>query len=117
MGTETASTSGSLAVKQLGSTSMKRALATLVLTLTLFPAASLAQTVIQIAPPPPIVERHGPPPGPRYVWVAGYQRWNGRRYVWVPGHFVIPPRAGVVWVAPHYVRRGGGYVFIAGHWR
>jgi hypothetical protein len=96
---------------------MKKILATVLLTLTLFPAAALAQTVIVVRPPPPIVERPGPVPGPRYVWIPGYQRWNGRSYVWVRGHYVIPPRAGAVWVPPRYAQRPGGYVFVAGHWR
>ena len=59
------------------STFMKRLLATVVLALTLFPAVALAQAIIRVGPPPPIVERPGPVPGPRYVWVPGYQRWNG----------------------------------------
>jgi hypothetical protein len=96
---------------------MKRILATILLTLTLFPVATLAQVAIRIGPPPPIVERPGPPPGARYVWVPGYHRWNGTRYVWVRGHYVIPPRRGAVWVPPHYDQRPGGYIFIAGHWR
>ncbi|MGD0416638.1 MAG: hypothetical protein ABSA80_14865 [Terriglobales bacterium] len=37
-----------------------------------------AQTVIRIAPPPPVrVGVVGVAPGPGYVWVGGYQRWNG----------------------------------------
>lgn len=96
---------------------MKRSLAVALLALTLFPAAALAQAVIVVAPPPPIVERPGPLPGARYVWIPGYQRWNGHAYVWVRGHYVIAPHPGAVWVPAHYVHRPGGYVFIAGHWR
>ena len=96
---------------------MKKFLATVFVILTLFPAAALAQTVIRVAPPPPIVERPGQPPGARYVWIPGYHRWNGTRYVWVAGHYVIPPRAGAVWVPPHYSQRSGGYVFVEGRWR
>lgn len=103
--------------RQTRETTMKRVLATLLLTLTLFPAVALAQAVIRIGPPPPIVERPGPSPGARYVWVPGYQRWDGNRYVWVRGHYVVPPRRDAVWVPAHYVRRSGGYVFVAGHWR
>ena len=37
-----------------------------------------AQTVIRIAPPPPVrVGVVGAAPAPGYVWVGGYQRWNG----------------------------------------
>jgi hypothetical protein len=44
-------------------------------------SAAFAQVVVRVAPPPPIVERHPVAPGPRYVWVGGYHRWDGRRYV------------------------------------
>lgn len=96
---------------------MKKIVTAAVLTLALIPAAVVAQTVIRIAPPPPVVERPGPVPGPRYVWIGGYYRWNGHSYVWVHGHYIIAPHAGAVWVPAHYVARPGGYVYVAGHWR
>jgi WXXGXW repeat (2 copies) len=75
-------------------------------------------TVIRIAPPPPVrVGVIGVAPGPGYVWVGGYQRWNGNGYVWVAGKWVRPPRAGVIWVAPRYGRSGGGWVYHKGYWR
>ena len=77
-----------------------------------------AQTAIRIAPPPPVrVGVVGVAPGPGYVRVGGYQRWNGRGYVWVAGHWVRPPRVGVVWVSPRYVHTNGGWVFRKGYWR
>jgi hypothetical protein len=77
-----------------------------------------AQTVIRIAPPPPVrVGIVGVAPGPSYVWVAGYQRWNGNGYVWVAGRWVRPPRAGVIWVQPRYVHSGSTWVFHKGYWR
>jgi WXXGXW repeat (2 copies) len=77
-----------------------------------------AQTVIRIAPPPPVrVGIVGVAPGRGYVWVAGYQRWNGNGYVWVAGRWVRPPRAGVIWVQPRYVHSGRTWVFHKGYWR
>jgi hypothetical protein len=77
-----------------------------------------AQTVIRIAPPPPVrVGVVGVAPGPGYVWVAGYQSWNGHDYIWVAGRWVRPPRVGVVWVQPRYVHTGGTWVFYKGYWR
>lgn len=96
---------------------MKRFLAAIFLVLAMFPAGALAQVVIRVGPPPAIVERPGPPRGPRYVWAPGFQQWNGHRYVWVPGRYVMRPRRGAVWVPAHYAPRRGGYVFVAGHWR
>jgi hypothetical protein len=79
--------------------------------------AGPAHAQVRIAPPPPVVERYGPPPHPGWVWHGGYQRWNGRRYVWVPGYWVQPPRPRAVWIPGHWVQRPGGWVFIRGHWR
>jgi hypothetical protein len=77
-----------------------------------------AEVIVRVAPPPPVSTAViGVAPGPRYVWVPGYHRWNGAAYVWVAGRWVMPPRAGVVWVPPHWAPRSGGYVFVPGHWR
>jgi hypothetical protein len=77
-----------------------------------------AQTVIRVAPPPPVrVGVVGVAPGPGYVWVGGYQRWTGSGYVWVAGRWVRPPRAGVIWVQPRYVHTGNTWVFHKGYWR
>jgi hypothetical protein len=78
----------------------------------------VAQVVVRVAPPPPArVGVVGVAPGPGYVWVGGYQRWNGHAYVWVAGRWVRPPRPGVVWVSPRWVHTGGGWVFHKGYWR
>ncbi len=77
-----------------------------------------AEVVVRVAPPAPqsvVVVGHAP--GPKYVWIGGYHRWNGSRYIWVPGKWIVPPRHGAVWVAPRWVPRNGGYVFVAGRWR
>ena len=82
------------------------------------PQIGRAQTIVRIAPPPPVhVGVVGRPPAAGYVWTEGYQCWNGRAYVWVPGRWVRAPRVGAVWVAPAWVRRGNGWYFRPGHWR
>lgn len=80
-------------------------------------SAGAAEVFIRVAPPAPIYERRVVAPGPGYVWVGGYHRWDGRAYVWTPGSWVRPPRPHAYWVAPHYVHRHGGYVFVEGRWR
>ena len=78
----------------------------------------VAQTIVRVAPPPPVrVGVVGVAPGAGYVWVGGYQRWTGNGYVWVAGRWVRPPRVGVVWVSPRWVPSGGGWVFHKGYWR
>lgn len=89
----------------------------LLLAFTLMPAASFAQVMIRIGPPPPVYERRGPPPGEGYIWQDGYHRYEGGQYVWTPGRYQQPPRRGQHWVAHHWVHRHGEYVMVEGHWR
>ena len=46
---------------------------------------------VPTAPPPPVAEVAPASPGPGYVWIAGYHRWDGARYVWVGGRWEIGP--------------------------
>ena len=96
---------------------MKKIALAALLALTFLPAASYAQVVIRVGPPAVVVEHPGPPPERGFIWIGGYQRWDGAHYAWVPGHYERPPHPGAHWVAHRYVRRGGGWVFAEGHWR
>ncbi len=96
---------------------MKKLVLAALLAFTLLPAASIAQVYVRIGPPPPVVERRGPPPDRGYVWVSGYHRWDDGRYVWVPGHWDRPPHPHARWERHHWVHRHGGWVLIDGHWR
>jgi hypothetical protein len=79
--------------------------------------AGAAEVVVRVAPPVAIVETRGSAPGPGYVWIGGYHRWDGAAYAWAPGRWDAPPRPGARWVAHRWVRRHGGYVFVEGRWR
>lgn len=72
---------------------------------------------VQVGPPPVVVEHPAPRPGPGYVWVGGYHRWDGHRYVWAPGRWVVPPRPHGVWVNGHWAHEPHGYYWVEGHWR
>ncbi len=96
---------------------MKKIALAVLLALCLAPAASFAQIAIRIGPPAPIVERRPPPPARGFVWIDGYQRWDGGRYVWVPGRWDRPPRPGARWVGHRWVHRHNGWVMQEGHWR
>jgi hypothetical protein len=80
-------------------------------------AAPRGRLYVVVAPPPPVVEARIVAPGPGYIWVAGYHRWDGRAYVWMPGAWVRPPRARAVWVPAHWERERRGWYFVEGHWR
>ena len=96
---------------------MRKTALAFLLALCLASAASFAQVVVRIAPPPIVVEERGRPPERDYVWVDGYHRWDGGRYVWVPGHWDRPPHPHAHWVAHHWVHHHDGWVLVEGHWR
>ena len=80
-------------------------------------ASQAAEVFVQVGPPAPIVEHRVVRPGPGYVWIGGYHRWEGHAYAWVPGRWERPPRPHAVWVAPRWEHRHGGYYFHEGRWR
>ncbi len=75
------------------------------------------EVIVRVAPPRPLVEKRVVAPGPGYVWIDGYHRWDGARYVWVAGRWEMPPRPHAHWVAHRWVKRHGGWVLVEGHWR
>ena len=79
--------------------------------------ATAAEVVVNVAPPRAVVEHRSHAPGPHYVWIRGYHRWDGGAYVWVPGRWETPPREHAVWIAPRWQHRGGHWVFVEGRWR
>ena len=79
--------------------------------------AQAAEVVVRVGPPRAVAERRIARPGPRHVWIPGYQRWEGRGYVWVPGRWELPPRPRARWVEPRWQHRRDGYVFVEGRWR
>ena len=68
-------------------------------------------------PPAPRAYRVPPRPGPDYVWVEGYHRWDGRAYAWVPGRWDRGPQARAVWVPGRWVQDKHGWYYVQGHWR
>ena len=46
--------------------------------------AGAAVVFVRVVPPRPVVERVVRAPGPGYVWVGGYYRWDGHTYIWTP---------------------------------
>jgi hypothetical protein len=96
---------------------MKKIALALLLAFTMLPAASFAQVVVRIGPPPPIYEYRGAPPDRGYVWISGYHRYEGDHYVWTPGRWERPPHEGQRWVAHRWRHRGDHYEMEEGHWR
>lgn len=74
------------------------------------------EVVVHAKPPRSVKEQRPPSPGPEYLWIDGYQNWNGTAYSWQPGHWERPPHEHAIWMAPRWQRRGGGYVFTPGWW-
>jgi len=55
-------------------------------------------------------------PGPEYVWVRGYHRWDGHAYIWVHGRYERRQHVRANWVPAHWENRGRSPVWYAGHW-
>ena len=72
---------------------------------------------VPMAPPAVRVDAPAmPPPAAGYVWIPGYNHWNGGSYYWVAGHWELPPQQGVVWIGPRTVQRGGAVDWYPGYW-
>jgi len=100
---------------------MKRLAGSVLVTISMF-AAACATTVsgrvyVRTGPPPLRAEVVAVAPGPGYVWVPGYYRWDGAAYIWMPGRYERPPRERARWVPAHWERDRRGWYFVEGHWR
>lgn len=85
--------------------------------------------LLSCAPPPPgrvYVVRRPPPerveviavgPGPGFVYVRGYWRYDGGDYVWVPGRWVQLDRRYREWVPGHWAHDRHGWYWVEGRWR
>jgi hypothetical protein len=80
-------------------------------------APATGRVYIHSGPPARFPDVRSYAPGPGYVWVQGYQSWNGRGYYWVPGRWVRPPRARAQWVPGRWAHDRHGYYWIEGRWR
>lgn len=70
---------------------------------------------VAVAPPPPQVEVYGTAPGPGFVWLGGFWRWEGGRHEWVRGHWERG-RPGERWVPHRWVHERDGWHLSEGHW-
>ena len=72
---------------------------------------------VRSGPPPLRSEAVIVSPGPGYIWVPGYYRYDGGGYLWVGGRWDRPPRGRGRWVPSHWERDRRGWYFVEGHWR
>src|SRR5215467_8033017 len=99
---------------------MRSLFAALIVTGALFTTACVGasgRVYIRTGPPPLRAEVVGVAPGPGYVWVPGYYRYERSGYVWVGGRYERPPRARARWTPAHWERDRRGWYFVEGHWR
>ena len=83
----------------------------------LVPVPPRGAVFIRVAPPVPVVEVRSVAPGPEFVWISGYHRWDGQRYLWVSGHWERRPHARARWVEGRWRHHNNGWYWIEGHWR
>jgi hypothetical protein len=80
-------------------------------------APTTARAYVRVGPPARVVEVRSVAPGPGYVWIEGYHRWDGRGYFWVPGHWDRAPRSRAVWAPGYWAHDRHGYYWVDGRWR
>jgi hypothetical protein len=81
-------------------------------------AGTSGRVYVRTGPPPLRREAVLVSPGPGYVWVPGYYRYERSGYLWVGGRYERPPRARARWVAGHWQQdRRRGWFYVQGHWR
>jgi WXXGXW repeat (2 copies) len=68
-------------------------------------------------PPAALQEVIAVSPGPGYVWIGGYHRWESGAYVWVPGRWDKAPRARAKWVPGRWRHERSGWYWVEGRWR
>lgn len=75
--------------------------------------------VVYVRSRPPAVQTEflGAAPGPDYIWIRGYHRWEGNVYVWTPGRWERPPRARAKWVDGRWRHDRNGWYWVEGRWR
>ena len=97
------------------------------------PAMALLALTLSVAclgpPPPPgtVYVAAGPPaaqvevlavaPGPEYVWIPGYHRWDGVHYVWVGGTWERRPHANASWQPGTWRHHTQGWYWTEGRWK
>jgi hypothetical protein len=79
--------------------------------------AQARRIYVRVAPRVAVVETRGVAPSRRHVWIAGFNRWNGRAYVRVPGRWALRPRLHAVWAPGHWRHTRYGWYWIPGRWR
>jgi hypothetical protein len=72
---------------------------------------------VRAAPPGARVEVIGTAPGPDYIWIRGYHRWDGAAYVWAPGRWERRPHVRAKWVEGRWVHHRNGWYWVDGHWK
>ncbi|MEP6995021.1 MAG: hypothetical protein ABI968_10910 [Acidobacteriota bacterium] len=65
----------------------------------------------------PVSEVRVVAPGPNFVWIPGYHRWDGAAYVWVAGRWDRAPRAHARWVAGRWRHHRNGWFWVEGRWK
>lgn len=76
---------------------------------------SPAEIYVEQAPPAVIVETRTVSPGPSYVWIDGYWKWN-KDWKWVKGKWVIKPSPQAVWIAGSWEKKHHHWTWREGHW-
>lgn len=93
------------------------ALAALTLATACLVPAPPGAVFVRVRPPAPSVEVRAVAPGPDFIWIEGFHRWDGTRYVWIPGHWERRPHPKAVWMPGRWRHNDRGWFWVEGHWK
>jgi hypothetical protein len=79
-------------------------------------ASGYGEVYVADEPPAAIVEVEGVAPGPDFVWIGGFHRWDGHHYVWNAGRWERPPCANASWEAGRWEHTPRGWHWTDGRW-
>lgn len=72
---------------------------------------------VNTGPPAALVEVPGVGPGPEYVWISGFHRWDGGHHVWVAGRWEKRPHVNAVWNPGVWRHHRNGWYWTDGRWK
>ncbi len=75
--------------------------------------AAAANTVSEVAPPPPRIENV--PHRDGYVWASGHWEWNGKSWTWTTGTYLVEQRH-AQWIPDGWEASGAQWRYVPGHW-
>lgn len=80
------------------------------------PGTQVGVVYVERRPPPERVEVALASPGPGFVWIRGYWRWERNDYRWVAGRWTRPQRGYRRWEPGRWRQSHHHWYWVEGRW-